>query len=58
MPKMIIDEGYINGEDEEHAKKELDEYLRGMKGFDYDSVELEEIAPQTYNYIAFKEKVE
>jgi hypothetical protein len=37
MPKMIIDEGYINGEDEEHAKKELDEYLRGMKGFDYDS---------------------
>jgi len=58
MPKMIIDEGYINGKGEEHAKEELDEYLRDMKGFDYDSVELEEIAPQTYSCIAFKEKVE
>ena len=53
---MIVDEGHIDGEDEDHAKKELDEYLRDMKGFGYDSVELEEIAPQTYSYVAYKEK--
>jgi hypothetical protein len=56
MPKMIVDEGYIDGEDEDHAREELEDYLVNMKGWNYDSAELEDLGTGTYKYIAFKEK--